>query len=302
MPFRWRASPAVSALHAAHTLLDTGQLTDRRLADVVQEPADALQRAVDTLQLPSDAVWRHLIGRRADARDARQCVVRVVDSLTRPASIAPASTTPASITQGAVELVVDAMSRVESAVERAFPSLGDELQLRAGPLRQLWEARGPGMMRALVRGIDESARIPDADVVLVQPARGGDGCCYPPGNLVVIEGVLANPHDELPEVVRLGWLIAQLMFDADDTTRGDQRETTSPVARLALIAAALESAEYVELARFDESTVVRALDAWHVETDDPTTLARVLTTWWRGFRDDRIAWPEALEQLRARIN
>ena len=50
-------------------------------------------------------------------------------------------------------------------------------------------------------------------MILVQPVLGGAGAAHWLYNSVHIEAVLANPVAELPEVVRLGWLLAQLNFD-----------------------------------------------------------------------------------------
>ncbi len=77
---------------------------------------------------------------------------------------------------------------------------------------------------------------------------------------MTIEAVLANEHFQLPEVVRLGWLLAQLVYHQDESdTRQRGLELVTPV---------LKAAEVVELAHCDPPTTRLALDAWHVSDDN----------------------------------
>lgn len=138
-------------------------------------------------------------------------------------------------------------------MERA--GLEQELLLRSGPLRQQWEARGPGMLRQL----NDPFSIPspdEVDVHVVFPVRGGGGLVHE--GEVYMEGVLANPIPSLPEVVRLAWLISQLSAPADMLPHDRLLATIIPV---------LKAAEYVELIRYDVEAVATALAAWHVSDD-----------------------------------
>ena len=54
--------------------------------------------------------------------------------------------------------------------------------------------------------------LPQCDVLLIHPALGGAGEAHLAYNSVRIEAVLANPNADLPEVVRLAWLIAQVVW------------------------------------------------------------------------------------------
>ena len=69
-------------------------------------------------------------------------------------------------------------------------------------------------MAAIGRLTERELVVERADVILVHPVLGGGGWAYPPYNAVCFEAVLANPIAELPEVVRLGWLLAQLNLDS----------------------------------------------------------------------------------------
>ena len=95
-----------------------------------------------------------------------------------------------------------------------YPRLTEELLLRQRPLRELWEAHGPGLLYQISR--QQSLELPSkAQIVTVLPIHGGGGEAIAEHESVVIETVLANPIGNLPEILRLAWLIAQLSPDSD---------------------------------------------------------------------------------------
>ena len=145
---------------------------------------------------------------------------------------------------------------LEAAFGRANPQALEELELRSEPLREQWAARGPGLMTTLARLTADEAIVAEADVILVQPALGGGGGAHPKYNSVSIEAVLANPMSELPEVVRLGWLLAQLNLDLPKYEEVLPRDRLLEVGPLAMVPAVLAASQEVELARLDEPTLV----------------------------------------------
>ncbi len=90
------------------------------------------------------------------------------------------------------------------------PKLEDQLQLRIRPIQEQWNGYGRGLL-AHSKRLTEGSWIPvEAEVLLVQPILGGSGIAIPSQNRVVLEAVLTNPLPEIPEVIRLLWLILQL--------------------------------------------------------------------------------------------
>ena len=160
---------------------------------------------------------------------------------------------------------------------------------------------GPGLLAAIGRATDAELLVERADVLVVHAISGGGGQAYLPYNSVSIEAVLANPHAELPEVVRLGWLISTLQFDLPKFSEEIAPARLPVLAGLAMMPAALEAADYVELARNTPATLERALTAWElVETGQPgraEALAATLDNWWRTFREAPTAWAIALRAL-----
>ena len=86
-----------------------------------------------------------------------------------------------------------------------------------------------------------------ADVLVVQPMLGGGGGTHAMYNAVSIEVVLANPLDDLPEVVRLAWLLSALNLDLPRYSDLVPFERLAVIGRLAMIPLVVEAARQVEL-------------------------------------------------------
>ncbi len=169
---------------------------------------------------------------------------------------------------------------------------GEELQLRTRPLRQQWEARGPGLLLGIERRARGLALAEEATVTPVLPKRGGGGEVFPATGSVTLEAVLTNPHADLPEIVRLGWLLTQLSVPADAANR--------PAWSLGLVPIVLSAAEEVELARCDSATIALAVEAWRlIEGDVPAQLPEQLLRWWSDFEADTMPLDEGVRSLRA---
>jgi len=298
---RWFADSRASALHAAGLLIDGRRLVDARLAGALAEPAERLRLALLAAELCPQEFFRHAIPLACQTQETP-----AGDSLVRLAAMAVLGAEPPA------EVVAPqaiALSELLAAQEAVYPDLAGQLQVRGAPLAEQWEARGPGLLAAIGRMTDRGLLVQQADVALVFPALGGGGEASPAYNLVRIEAVLANPHAQLPEVVRLGWLIAQLNFDQLVSTEGDETKSLKrkrQLAGLALAPAALAAAEYVELARADLPTLTLALTAWRLvdETAGEQTaanLAEQLSAWWQVARDKTRNWSEAIVELAQRI-
>jgi hypothetical protein len=194
--------------------------------------------------------------------------------------------------------VADRVREVKDAFARVAPDATNELTLRLGPLREQWEARGPGLLAAIGRFTERSLIVDRADLFAVPPVRGGGGESYSLHRTVAVEAVLANPHRELPEVARLGWLIARLSCGLTEVSTHAPSDRASRLTALAFVPAVLAAAEYVELTRFDAQSISLALVAWHLaNAADADAIATALDGWWRSYVDERPAWPTALTTL-----
>ncbi|MCE9526367.1 MAG: hypothetical protein K8R36_09970 [Planctomycetales bacterium] len=132
----WRVSSSASALHAADALVRGEALVDAGLASVLFEPAAGLQAEIQSAQLPEERFWRNLLGVSATIESNRELArLALVKTIGR-----------GTAAENAEPRIAAAVTAVEGAFARHLPKLAEELPLRMGPLREQWEARGPGWL------------------------------------------------------------------------------------------------------------------------------------------------------------
>ena len=278
----WRVSSSASALHAAGAIVHGGVLADAGLASALAESAVLLQETIQSAQLPEERFWRNLLGVSAGTENNRELArLALVKTIGRGAAA-----------ETIEQRIAAAIAAVEAAFHRCLPKLTEELPLRIGPLREQWEARGPGFLRQIGLLTDEALLVEQAEVVVIHPALGGGGEAWLAGNQVRIEGVLANPLQHLPEVVRLGWLISQLNFDLPALSENVNAERLPRLAKLAMLPTALAAGNAVELCQDSPDLLAAALSDWRLAAD-----ATVLTQWWETYRDSRPPFAVALAAL-----
>jgi len=283
----WKALPLVSHLHAAEAVARQRQLADERLAAALAEPAALLAGEIRIAHLPAGRFWRHLIPLAATLDSRRQLVETAVvkvagrDSRTEPAVVP----------------ITAALAAVETAAGAALPKFAEEIALRERPLREQWEARGPGLLTQ-IGWLTDPALLPEScPVLLVHPTLGGGGAAHLSYNSVRIEAVLANPIPELPEVVRLAWLIAQLQLDLPMWSEALHAERLPHVAQYAMLPATLAAAESVELARLTPETLRLAVDSWNLSVPKGVDASTLIFDWWQTYIADRPPFRVALAAL-----
>jgi hypothetical protein len=285
MEIRWKASFAASCVHAVLGREQGFAAVDAELGELIDEPAEVLVAAIRENNLPVVTILAALESLASEFDNNRQ-LVEV--ALRRHHGGAP---------EHVVSQLAAALGVLESKLLAARPEMVEELALRGRPLQAQWQARGPGMLRQLAKLTEETFVAPAAEIVLVTPWGGGHGQADLKANRVIFEAVLTNPHDDLPEALRLGWLLAQLHADVPIYAEAISPGQLERLAALGTLPAILAAAEEVEWATCDAATIMWALQCWYPVA---VPAAEVLTRWWqtyaRGDRPWSVAW-RALEPL-----
>ena len=299
---RWLASASASCYHAVELLERTGRLADSKLERALRPGVADLCEFLAAASLPAERCMEHLVPLSVGIHGARQLAAAVLTKVAGPRRDARWE-----------PRLVEILREVETQFHAALPGLVDELALRAVPLGEQWDARGPGLLAQIGRLTEPILIVPAADVVLVQPFQGGGGRPHLLYNSVRIEAVLANPLPELPEVARLGWLISQLNADLPMHQGDLQRTRLNEVAALAMLPVTLAAAEEVDLARSDAHVLALAIESWYLplkaaasssgaegqtpEMVGAPELANTLVNWWRTYLDGKPPWNVALAAL-----
>lgn len=286
MQLQWTVSFRASCLHAAEALAHGQLVVDPGLAEAITEPAQDLRKAINAAGLPRTQFWRNLVG-----------VSVLADGLSDLAERAVTKTVGSTRATNIARNLVASMAGLEAAVRRAFPDLLDDLSLRLLPLREQWDVHGPLLLQSVARWTDPRVVVAEAQVVLVHPALGGGGSAHLPFNNVHIEAVLTGPVPELPENLRLAWLLSQLGLDLPAFCDHIRAQRLSDVAALAMLPVTLQAAEDAELVKLSPATIDLALSAWQILTPTDIDPVDVLWRWWSTYLETRPRWEIALTAL-----
>jgi hypothetical protein len=287
MQLTWKPGIFNSALHAAGAIARGRALVDPGLAEALAEPAEALHQEIVASGVPAAAFRRALAGFATQFDAPRQLVERALVKVHGGSSKA--------------DLKVAKLTAVLTAVLQAFqkyaPNAAEDLRLRERPVREQWEARGNGLLRQIANLTDERLIASEATVILIQPTLGGGGEAHLQQNAVSFEAVLTNSVPQLPEVVRLAWLLAQVQCDLPVFSDHVNAQRLPHVAAFALLPAVLQAAANVELGEFSVPQISRALEAWQLPKLADLDLPNVIHDWWQTYLAGRPGWPVALTAL-----
>lgn len=296
MQLTWKASESASALHAARALSIGFTLVPPGMTEVlgplVAEPPVAARG--DLPVLLTGLLEHTAAGFEQNRELAERTLARRWGA------------------SGVREADVSGLAAWVSSVERAYydwhrgqsqTPLVDEIVIRTGPIKDQWQMRGPGLMVELARLTEPWLVAPQAEVVMVLPAVGGEGLAHLARNLVTFEAVLTNADDTLPEVSRLAWLLAQLQFDLPMVTEAVEAGATARLAQLAMLPPVLAAGEAVEVIRYSPELLAHALALWHVASSEAEalSLADRLAIWWETYQHTDITWPAAVAALEAMV-
>ena len=287
MELEWVTNHLANCCYAAEGIARGLPLVDSRLAEPFADAVQAVRKEIAILQVPSRPFWSNLLA-YSHQTDDRQSLVRT----TLRKTIGVERTSEASVVA-----LGHCLRDLESAARQGLPQMLDDLTHRVRPLQEHWEARGPGMLHEIGRLTDERLVAERAVVVAVHPVFGGGGNASLTTNTVRIEAVLTNVIDGLPEVVRLGWLLAQLNHELpifSDRVHGSRLPL---IAQLAMLPAILQASECVELSQLTPFTIGEALPAWQIEVAADKDIAATLLAWWNTYLDTKPAWGIALAAL-----
>jgi hypothetical protein len=284
---QFKPSFGASAIYLAQHALHPSPTTNADLIEPLQPAAADLSSCLNWLGLDSAHAWHGLLNASVQWDSNRELATAFLRKFAGASKCQPQ----------AVDRLAGTITSLEAAVRSARPNLEAELALRVGPLREHWDARGPGMMFRLAKTTDPDLPPPQALVAIVEPVCGGGGAALLASNSVVLEGVLVNSDPALPEVLRLAWLVAQLQLDLPKFSEAIPPARLLQIAPLALLPPILEAASFVELIPSASSQLASAISAWMPVETPPTDLADVLWTWWEAQTDSQVPWRVALGGL-----
>ncbi|MBL8825889.1 MAG: hypothetical protein JNM18_02825 [Planctomycetaceae bacterium] len=282
----WIANTAVSWLDTAEALVAGGEIVDTALADALTNETRQLRIVLDEHGIDTAPFFNHAVPLAYHESGDRAL-----------ATVALRKTLGSDAHSSAIGDVAMALTEFKHAGNRAHPKLLDDLTLRSRPIREQWEGRGPGLLAGVAQRTESTVLVDDARIFVVHPIRGGGGVAHPWENSVRIEAVLTNPIGELPEIVRLAWLLAGLNVDLPRYSERLNSPLRLIVARLALVPVVLGAAADVELVRPSAELLPLALRTWGFAAESSDRFAPIVERWWQTYQEMKLPWPGALAAL-----
>ena len=248
--------------------------------------ATDFQTALRQTNLPTARFWDELLGWSGLAERRRAVEKAIVRT--------------AEVPEPPFDLTLEfdqRFARIERELALARPKLAEELPLRVRPIREAWETIGPGLTRTIESLTEPGLLVKEATVVVVHPFTGGGGVPHLASDSVTWEGMLAHPHPDLPETLRLAWMLSQLGLDVPRYEQELEEDDIERVAALAMLPATLAAGEEFDLCRCDEPTLARAMEIWGIVDSHRERAAEALLAWWGAYRERRPPWETALAGL-----
>lgn len=286
MTINWQTSEEVSCFHAADVWLRTRSLADANLAAELGPAAEQLEAGLEGEVVPPESFWSHLLPLAANFPGTRQLAeVALTKSMGRE--------------EGSKRLyrVQGLLADMKNAYQAALEQRG-EPPVSVAALRQQWLQQGQPILYAIEGLTEPGLLVEEAQVVGVYPARGGLGVAHLPYNLVHIEIMPNDPIPELPEPVRLAWLLLTLNLELPRFAENLRRKNRTLVALLAMIPATLAAAAIV--ARQPPVSAARldlAIRSWLYPAPAAWPSGADLMDWWATYQSMRPAWVTALGGL-----
>ncbi len=192
------------------------------------------------------------------------------------------------------------LATLTEAYSDSHPKFANDMQLRVGPLRQQWEAFGPGLLASLRQKFTARTDRDSVRIHLVHPVFGGYGRVLA-DDAICIEAVLTNENPMLPEALRMAWLLGQLGCPSPPgLNRIEQIELTA----LATLPAALEAAEELGIGAHPATMLPQALTNWmpipSLEVDTQR-IAETLGRWWNRESRSRTHWTASCAGLQREL-
>ncbi|MCC7335202.1 MAG: hypothetical protein IT422_08895 [Pirellulaceae bacterium] len=285
MNLQWLTNAQLSVIHSAWCVAYYPNRVNSG-SDEMRSAAAELDKLASEFKTTRDNFWEQLL-----------TLACVADG---PSDLAKRLSARLGVSSGTLPVrLVAALQQCRMQFERTFPKFATELPLRSGPMRQLWEAYGPGLLRLIGRQTGEDVAVEQASVVLVQPMLGGFGYAHLSGNRIHLEALLTHAAPELPESLRIAWLLSQLDLDRPEYSEQINAHRLRSVAGLAMLPAILCAGEELELSRFSPELLTRAIELWFCPTMGLTAAAAssVTSIWWETYQASRPKWRVALTGL-----
>jgi hypothetical protein len=278
----WSIGANLSPLYAAARLATRRTLADARLAQAIADPVCRVCERLEMAEIDAAIFWDQLL--KAGPDNPPDQVRAMSAFLTAGGAELTADTAVAAITR--------ALADTRLATGELYPRLEDQLPLRGRPLREQWETYGPGLLNRIAKRSHADLIPKTANLWLVHPASGGSAGVVPDERWGWIEAVLTNNVPEIPEFLRVGWMLATIGLGHSKANRLVASERLPRLAAVASVPIVLHAAADLDLVSEPAKLIDLAMRVWEVEGGNSVALR-----WWEQQSDASMPFAIGIKAL-----
>jgi hypothetical protein len=291
MNVRWAAQVELSAAHAAFIVATGARCTDSKTEQRLMAGVTDINNRLLSASLDISVFWeQYLLEIFRDTEMQQACTVALMWSGCNEMQV-----------DQTAKAITSRLSDARLGFLQRFPKLSEQLDLRSKPLRERWDTFGQGMLREvgrLIWGEPPSDWWPaSVSAMMVQPMRGGDGGYDVDRNKIWMEAILTDVDPEVPEILRMVWLITRLAIDSHIREKSADQSLATAWS-LVSVPLVLSAGKELELVRTKELPIRRAMELWQF---GDAGAAETLSEWWRQFCGANQPLPAALRVLDQRL-
>lgn len=261
---------------------------DRKTEQSLATPVTEINNRLLSASLDIGQFWQSLVAESAfEPGEQRACEIALMQSGCSELQL-----------EQTASLIVNRLGESRMAFKSRFPKLTEQLELRGRPIRDHWGTVGPGLLNNIAKQIwDDSPPgdwwPPKINGVLVQPMRGGDGGVDVESRKFWIEALLTNADPQVPEVLRVAWLVTQLAIEIHTRERSSESSGSMPWT-IGIVPLVLVAGQHLEIIKEGALPIESTMQLWGLADHH---VAQIVSRWWQQWQQDPTPMPVGLKQL-----
>ena len=285
MNLSWISSDSASCCCATEAKLRGWQLPDPDLERALDSPVEQLKAALSADGVPLPRFFYHIVPLAATNPGPLEL-----------AEVVLTKTIGHEKAKGLAVKYRSLLTELFHAFDAQRADSSGKPVARETELKQQWNSVGPLYLSRIEQVCEAGLLASDAQVVLVDAAAGGGGMAYLPYNRVCLDGT-TGLSTELPDEVRLAWLLSTLNLDLPKYSEQFRPGGDGDLGSLAMIPSVLWAWKDGDPSACKVECLTYTLRAWFHGFQGAGELAANLHDWWQVYLDSQISWPNALRAL-----
>ena len=286
MDLHWKIDSESSCFYAIDCLLSGSGHVSPDVRAAIEPAAQAIHEFANVNAMSLPLLLTHFVPQAAQSDQTR-----------RMAGVLLAKAAGGRVADHQTSYFSQLLQDVQESFRKACATSAEQLADNSRALREDWGQYDQAFVEHVSESTEREVLVDRAEVLLVHPVCGGSGRAYLVYNQIAIEAVENDRTQQLPEVLRLMWLLAQLNADLPMYQGEIHRDRLTAIVELAMIPVVLEVGSKLSLIDGGDLPIQLAVTEWSGNPSDTTAIADAVGSWWQTYQSQRPRWEVALAAL-----